>query len=120
MKKNYYWKVVRVTPILGTYKSSFIRQGKYCLYYKVGIPTKSAMSENGIFVFETRKQARSFSKNFCKKTFRIFKCKIHGPEVKNPIFYDTWNLMFTDKKSTGHYSSFPNGTRSFPSITLIE
>jgi len=119
MKKKYYWKVVRVVSPR-TFKSAYINKGDYSLTYKVGIPTKSPMEENGIFVFGTRKNARNFIKfDLAYKTLRIFKCKVEGEEIPNPIRYVTMWLSYGEKHKS-IISSFPFGTKSFPSVTLIK
>lgn len=115
--KKYYWKVVR--PINsyspGIFKSCVIGIGIYSLLYKIGVPTKSAMKENGIFVFETRKNARKFN---CNQGGTIFKCEVEGEEIKCPKFYNIYDLENNNKYLASH--SFPEGTRSFPSVTLIK
>lgn len=120
MKQKYYWKVVKiVTDTSGAYASALISGGKYHLFYHIGVPTKSAMQENGIFVFTTRKQARNFRSNLLfKRNMRIFKCEVEGKEIKNPVYYSTLDLTINRKHYLGYI--FPQGTRSFPSITLIK
>ena len=118
MKKKYYWKAVKVESP-GLFKSCYINDGRYSLKYRIGISTQSAMIENGIFVFDTRKNARKFiSQLFDRKNKRIFKCKVEGEEIKNPVLYDTLDLM--NNKKSYQYGRFPDGTRSFPSVTLIK
>ena len=120
MKKKYYWKVVRILDT-GIYGSCIIKSGKYSLYYNIGIPTKSAMDENGIFVFNTRESARRFKNDIFDPDcmyVKIFKCEVHGKEVNNPTYYSTLALIDGCKRDFG--ISFPRGTKSFPSITLIK
>ena len=112
--KKYYWKVVKfVSP--GVYRSCVISMGKYSLNYQVGIPTKSPMKENGIFVFNTRESARDFRRN---EGGTIFKCKVEGEEIECPTFYAIWDLK--KGRRVGMDDSFPKGTKSFPSVTLVE
>lgn len=120
MKKKYYWKAVTiVTDTDGAYASAFISGGKYRLFYHIGVPIKSAMKENGIFVFNTRKQARNFRSHLLlKHNVRIFKCEVEGKEIQRPVYYDVSELTINKKRVIGY--SFPCGTRSFPSITLIK
>ena len=123
MKKTqkYYWKLVRINkndPT--TFTSSIIRSGKYALSYKIGIPTKSAMDENGIFVFNTRKNARAFKGNIYQFSGRIFKCTVQGKEILNPVYYNSYILTNFDKKEPSTINTFPEGTKSFPAITLVK
>lgn len=53
-----------------------------------------------------------------RRNMRIFKCKVEGKEIKNPIYYDTYDLVLGKKIYQGLW--FPIGTKSFPSITLIK
>ena len=118
MKKKYYWKVVEITHTPGIYASCYITRGDYHLLYHIGIPTQSVMKENGVFVFDTRKNARNFAAGLGCSGTKIFKCKVKGKEIKNPVYYDPIDLK-NNKKVTG-YCPFPSGTKSFPAITLIE
>ena len=112
--KKYYWKVVKVVSP-GIFKSCIISKGIYSLYYGVGVPTKSPMTENGIFVFDTRESARDFKPN---EGGTIFKCEVEGKEIEHPTFYDIWDLK--TGRRVGLNGSFPNGTRSFPLVTLVK
>lgn len=120
MKKKYYWKVVKsVLPeIYKIYRSCVISEGKYSLEYRVGIPTKSAMKENGIFVFDTRENARYFKHN---EGGIIFKCEVEGNEIECPTFYAIWDLKIGERIVIDYGDdSFPEGTKSFPSVTLVK
>ena len=120
MKKKYYWKVVKIiTDTGGAYASAFISGGKYRLFYHIGVPTKSAMKRNGVFVFNTRKQARNFRSHLLlRHSMRIFKCEVDGKEILSPVYYNTLDLTINKKHLLGYM--FPRGTRSFPSVTLIK
>jgi hypothetical protein len=121
MKKTqkYYWKLVRINENDPTTFTSFIiKRGKYSLIYKIGERTESAMDENGVFVFNTRKNARKFRKNTCSLGVKIFKCMVHGKEISNPVYYSIAGLDRGQKYQ--HPFSFPEGTKSFPSITLVK
>ena len=114
--KKYYWKVVKKDNALpGWYRSCVIGYGIYSLTYKIGISTKSAMKENGIFVFDTREDARDFRRN---EGGTIFKCKVEGEEIECPTFYAIWDLK--KGRRVGMDDSFPQGTKSFPSVTLVK
>lgn len=115
-KEKYYWKVVRKDQTLpGLYKSCVIDYGRYSLKYKIGRPTKSAMKENGILVFNTKKNARDFNR---KQNGKIFKCKVKGREIKFPVFYSIYELELGNRVPS--HVIFPFGTRSFPSVTLVK
>jgi hypothetical protein len=112
--KKYYWKVVKfVSPEV--YRSCVISKGKYSLEYRVGVPTKSLMKENGIFVFDTRESAIDFRRN---EGGTIFKCEVEGNEIECPTFYAIRELKMGGR--IGMDDSFPEGTKSFPSVTLIK
>lgn len=90
MKTKYYWKVVKKTYNPNIWASSLIT-GKYSLEYQIGMITKSAMDENGIFVFKTRDRARKYKKNYSNfPGFTILKVLPVGREIsENKIkFYD--------------------------------
>jgi len=123
MKKpqKYYWKVVSlVGNDPNEFTSCVIKHGIYSLRYEIGKRTKSAMTENGIFVFDTRKNARQFKHTLFFSTTRIFRCMVHGKEIIHPIFYATYELNRYGKKSQFTRRTFPKGTKSFPAITLIK
>lgn len=124
--QKYYWKVVDITDDPTTFTSCIVNEGKYCLTYKVGKQTKSAMTENGVFVFDTRESARIFKKVFVdcntdgETNYKVFKCIVHGEEITNPIYYTIWQLSRLNVKCHDAYSKFPKGTKSFPAITLVK
>ena len=116
--QKYYWKLVRPTDDFDTFTSCIIR-GKYSLRYKLGERTESAMDENGVFVFNTRKDARRFKNSIYSPGVKIFKCMVHGKEIFDPVYYFTIDLTEGNKfKSV--YTKFPQGTKSFPAITLVK
>ena len=118
--KKYYWKIVMDSFEPGVFTSCIIDEGQYCLTYKVGERTKSAMDENGIFVFDTRKNARAFQRSMCISDSRIFKCTVQGEECYYPVYYNSYVLKHFDMKESSTTNKFPDGTKSFPAITLIK
>jgi len=120
--QKYYWKLVSVTRNPELFTSCIIKCGIYSLRYKIGIPTTSAMSENGIFVFNTRKNAREFETNLCQpgSRYKIFKCTVQGEEITNPRYYNTYVLGNFEEKEISTTARFPEGTKSFPAVTLVK
>jgi len=116
--QKYYWKIVRPINYSDAFTSCIIR-GKYSLRYKIGERTESAMDENGVFVFNTRKHARKFKNSVCSPGVKIFKCMVHGKEITDPVYYFTIDLSEGNKYKS-IYTKFPDGTKSFPAITLVK
>ena len=113
-KQKYYWKVV-TTDDNNNYISAVIDQGKYKVTYKVGKYAKPTIKRNGLFVFRTRKEARYFQPG-CSC---IFKVKVRGKQIFNPIVYSAPALqigVLTRLPS----NSFPPGTCNFPEVMLVE
>lgn len=121
MKTKYYWKVVRETSVKGIFKSASVINGIYCLKYSIGLPTLSAMDENGIFVFKTRNQARVFKKDLGNfgGYLRILKVKVFGDEIdiNSLSLYDLWELWAGYKLKK--LMPVPLGTTSFPVVKPV-
>jgi hypothetical protein len=75
------------------------------------------MPENGIFVFDTRANARNFRRSFVfPERNRILKVTVSGEEM--PVtMYDFVALTHGEKKPD--IDPIPKGTKAFPSVTPV-
>ena len=119
MKKKHYWKVVRVTDAK-EYTSCMVNKGKYMATYKVGEYISAPIITNGLLVFRTRKDARSFMYFNClnDENMQIFRVKVRGNQILNPIKYYVYDLVRSDRFKHSN-NVFPEGTCAFPEVMLV-